>query len=112
MADHGLLGALNNRTCQLCQLREATNFCKCTGSPILFCLDCLSSHHTKYPRIIHQVIPIAALNQDPEEYKRKNEALMRAAVELRRNVDKMEQCFTEFGDMMQNCINYMVEYRT
>ena len=31
--------------------------------------------------------------------------------ELRSNVDRMEQCFTEFGDMMQTCVDFMVDYR-
>ena len=112
MADLGVLGPANNRTCQICQLHEATHFCKCTGTPTLFCVDCISSHHAKHPRIIHQVAPIAALSQNPKEYKRRNEALMKATAELRSSVDRMEQCSKEFTDLMQCCIDYLIKYRT
>ena len=37
---------------------------------------------------------------------------MKAAAELRSNVDKMEQCSREFAETMQTCIDYLVEYRT
>ena len=112
MADQAFQGVSNNRTCQFCQRREASHFCKCTGSPVLFCLDCSIQHSAKNPRIIHQVIPIAALSQSPEEYMRKNDTLTKAAAELRRNVDRMEQCSRDFADMMQKCINYLIEYRS
>jgi len=42
----------------------------------------------------------------------KSEALAKAVAELRRNVERAEQCSTEFADLMQNCINYLSEYRT
>jgi len=92
----------SNQTCHICEEREAT----------LFCAQCFPIHQAKYPRLIHQVTPIAALNQNPKEYKRRNEALTKAAAELRRNLDKMEQCSVEFAEMMQNCINYLTKYRT
>ena len=111
MADPAFQGDANNRTCQFCQQHEASHFCKCTGSPTLFCLDCCGQHNAKYPRAIHQAIPIAALSQNPEEYMRKYEALTKAATELRSNVERMEQCSRDFAKMMQNCINYVTEYR-
>ena len=106
MADQGLSGP-NNRICQICQHYEATHLCKCTDTPTLLCMQCFSTHQAKYP---HQVLSVAAIN--PEEYKRRYEALIRTTAELRSNVDRMEQCSREFGDMMQKCINYLVEYRT
>ena len=112
MADQSLLGAASNRTCQLCLGSEATHFCKCTGSPTLFCIQCFLTHQSKYPRVIHQVTPIAVLSQNAEEYKRKNEALTKVAAEFRRNIERMEQCSSEFADMVQTCINYLAEYRT
>ena len=109
MAEQGLL---RNQTCQLCLGCEATHFCKCTTAPTLFCMQCFYSHHTKYPLAYHQVLPIAALSQNPEDYKRRSEALSKAATELRSNLDRMEQCSSEFGEMMQNCINFLTEYRS
>jgi len=112
MADQGLVGASNNRTCQFCQRHEATQFCQCTDTSTLFCLECYAKHSAKYPGAHHQILPVAALSQNPEEYKRKYETLTKAAAELRSNIDKMEQCSICFGDMMQKCINYLIEYRT
>ena len=112
MADQGLLEPSSNRTCEFCKEDAATHFCKCTGTPTLFCRQCFLTHQDKYPRAFHHVMPIAALSQTPEEYQRKYEALKRATIELRKNLEKMEQCTTEFGDLIQNCINYLVEYRT
>ena len=57
-------------------------------------------------------MPIVALSQNPEEYQRKYQALTKAAAELRLNVDRMEQCSREFTNLLQNCINYLTEYRT
>jgi len=105
------LGSASNRTCQICLESEAMHFCKCTAPPTVFCMQCLYSHHTKYPRAYHQVLPIAALS-NPKEYKRRNEALVKTTAELRSIVERMDQCASEFTEMMQNCINYLTEYRT
>ena len=112
MEGQGLLEASSNRTCQYCELHETTHFCKCAGTPAFFCMSCFSKHNVKNPRAPHQVLPIAVLNQNPEEYKRRYETLTKASAELRSNVAKMEQCSREFSDMMQHCINSLVEHRT
>ena len=109
MADQG---PASNQTCQFCQEHEATHFCKCTGSLIHFCLDCCAKHNAKYPRAIHQITPIAVLSQNPEQYMRKYETLTKAATELRKNIERAEQCSIEFADLMTNCINYLTKYRT
>ena len=101
----------SNETCQFCERDEASLFCKCTGTAALFCMKCSMLHHSKYPRAIHQVMPIAALNRNIEEYKQKAEALSLAAAELRRNLDLMEQYSIDFADLMQRSINFLIEYR-
>ena len=53
-----------------------------------------------------------ALSQNPEEYKRKYEALTQATAELRSNIERMDQCSREFEVMIQNCINCLTEYRS
>lgn len=102
---------LINPTCQVCEEDVATHFCKCTGFLTFFCLHCSPAHQAKSPRTLHQAIPIA-LRQSFENYQHKHEALAKAAAELRSNIDRMEQCSSEFADMMHNCINYLIEYRT
>ena len=112
MADQGFLGPASNQTCQFCEGDVATHFCKCTGSPTLFCRQCFPTHQAKYPRALHPVMPVAALYQTPDEYKRKYDALTKVTAELRKNLDKMEQCSTDFADMVQTCIHYLEEYRS
>lgn len=102
----------SNQTCQFCESTEASLFCKCTGTASLFCVQCSCLHHSKYPRAFHQVMPIAALNRNIEEYKQKTEALSLAAAELHRNLDLMEQYSVEFADLTQQIINYLIEYRS
>ena len=111
MATQSPQGFLSNPTCTICERNEASHFCKCTDTPTLFCLDCSGRHNAKFPRAFHQTMPIAALLQDPQEYKRKIETLTKATAELRKNVERVEKCCSEFSDMMQNCINYLTEYR-
>jgi len=108
MADQTLQRELIGQICQVCEEEAATHFCKCTGTPTFFSMQCCLTHKAKYPQALHQVLPIAALSQNFEKY----EALAKAAAELRSNLDKTEQCSTEFGDMVQNCIDYLVRYRT
>ena len=43
---------------------------------------------------------------------RKGEALAKAAAELRRNVERMEQCSSEFEAVIRNYINHLTECRT
>ena len=116
MADQTFQRLPINPTCQACNEDLATHFCKCTDSTgkctlTLLCGKCALTHPTKNTRALHQVLPIAELDQNSEEYMRKYETLMKATAELRRNTDKMEQCSTDFADMMQTCINYLTEYR-
>ena len=75
-------------------------------------MQCFPAHHAKYPRTLHQVMPVAALRQDPQEYMRKNQALTKAVAQLQKNLERVEQYCVEFADLMQNCINYLTEYRT
>lgn len=100
-----------NRTCQLCQLQEATYFCTCHDPPPLFCIDCFPHHHNKYPNSIHSTIPIAALGRNPGDYLAKCEALKKGEAELRRNLLQMDQFIQEFEDLIQRCINYLTKYR-
>ena len=102
----------SNRTCLICDVSEATHFCNCTGSPTLFCLDCCGRHAAKYPRSIHYSIPIVGLNHDPEEYRRKYEDLLKCTSELRRNVERIDQCNLEFFELIGRCIEYLGTYRT
>ena len=94
----------SNRTCQFCEKDEASHFCYCTGQHTIFCMQCFARHSAKYPRLFHQLIPIAVLRHNPEEYVRKYEALTEAVTEVRRNVEQIERFAAEFTDMMQNCI--------
>jgi len=112
MAGQGHPWALSNRTCQMCEENEANHFCRCLGPPTLFCLDCMGRHTAKYSQAIHQVMPIAALNHNPDEYRRKSEALAKAADALRSNVERMEQFCLDFDEIMQQCVNYLTEYRS
>lgn len=102
----------SNQTCMICDVSEATHFCNCSGSPILFCLDCCGRHAAKYPRGIHYSIPIVGLNHDPEEYRRKYEGLVKCANELRKNVERIDQCNLEFFELIGKCIEYLGTYRT
>lgn len=101
----------SNRTCLFCEGQEASHFCACADPPALFCLSCFVQHCTKFPRTIHKCVPIAALGQTDEEYKRKSDALKRAAEELRKNVARIEQCSSELEAVVQSCINFLNEYR-
>lgn len=112
MATQTFRGVLNNRTCPICNAQQASHFCNCVKPPALFCLHCCGQHNFKSPRVIHKAIPIAALDKVPKEYKRKSKTLMMAAVELRRNVELVDQYSSELDGLMQNCINYLTEYRT
>lgn len=112
MVDQGPLWVLSNRTCQICEEDEANHFCKCLGTPTLFCLSCIARHHSKYPQAVHQVMPIAAFDQNPEEYRRKSAAHLKAVAALRSNVERMEQFSTDFEGIMQQCLDYLAEYRS
>ena len=57
-------------------------------------------------------MPIGALNLGPEGYKLKSEAISKATAELRKNVTQAEQCSKECADFLQECINYLAEYRS
>lgn len=92
---------LNNKTCQVCCLNEATHFCDCQDPPTLFCNDCTNLHSRKDLQIIHQAIPIAALGRNLKEYKRKHKALMKAAAVLRKNVEVMDQCCHDVEEMIK-----------
>jgi len=48
---------------------------------------------------------MAALDQTPDEYKRKYDALTKVTAALRKSLDRMEQCSTEFEDIVQTCMN-------
>lgn len=112
MAAQGPLQATSSRTCQLCEEREASHYCNCVNPPTLFCTYCLPRHHAKYPRTIHQIIPIAALSQSSEKHKRKSEDLQKGVSKLRRNVEQAEQFYHEFDDLMKRCIDFLTEYRS
>lgn len=113
MAAQPFQEAPNNQTCQFCKGHRASHYCDCVKPPALFCLDCsVKQHSDKFPRTIHRIIPIAALNQSPEEYQRKSEWLAQATAELRKNLDRIDQFSVEFAEMMQGCIDYCVHYRT
>ena len=105
------MAGLGNKTCEFCQSCEASHFCNCVQPPALFCLDCCGRHSAKFPRTIHHAIPIAALSQNPNEYKRRSKTITKATVELRKNIERLEQCHREFADMMQKCIAFLTEYR-
>lgn len=103
---------ISNHTCQICNEHPASHYCDCSKPYVFFCLNCCDAHDAKFPRIIHWHIPIAALSRrNPEEYKHKNKSLMRAAVELRKNIEQLEKCCREFDDLIQNCISYLTNYR-
>lgn len=51
------------------------------------------------------------MNQNPEEYMQKHDLLEKRKAELRRNVEQLDQFCFEFDDLMQNCANYLAEYR-
>jgi len=74
-------------------------------------MTCFPAHHAKYPRIIHNTIPIAALHQPPAEYMNKYEALTQGVAELRKNIERIDQYYSEFDELMKICIGYLTEYR-
>jgi len=104
--------AARSKACHFCADKAASHFCNCENPPSLFCLACCGLHNAKAPRSIHHTIPIAALNQNPIKYERKNKALEKRAAALRRNVQLLEQFCQEFDTMVQSCINFLTEYRT
>lgn len=106
------MASLSNPICCICEKNEAGLFCKCTDTPTLFCVDCSARHHAKHPRAFHQVMPMAALSQDPEKFRLKSQILGRAVAELQKNVERVEQYCVEVAAMMQNCIDYLTEYRS
>ena len=99
-----------NKTCQVCFANQATHFCDCQDPPTLFCFDCSLLHCGKNRAIIHHTIPIIALGRNIEEYQRKHKALLKAAAELRKNVERIDQCSREIEDLMKRCVNYLTEY--
>lgn len=111
MATQGFRGTLSNKTCEVCSSSEATHYCDCQDPSTLFCLDCSILHSRKNPSIVHQTIPVAALGRNLEDFKRKNKELMKAAAELRKNVERIDQCCNEFDEMIKRCANYLTEYR-
>jgi len=104
-------GAEDMRVCEGCKMREAKHFCKCVNPPVFFCLSCSGTHIGKSTRAVHYAIPIAALNQNLEEYMRKYEALAQGVAALRKNIEYIEQFSREFDEVMQQCVLYLGEYR-
>ena len=111
MAAQGFCGTLSNKTCQVCSSSEATHYCDCQDPSTLFCLDCSILHSRKNPSIVHQTIPLAALGRNLEDFKRKHKELMKGATELRKNVERIDECCNEFDEMIKRCANYLAEYR-
>ena len=111
MAALGLAQVSSNQTCQLCLNHDASHFCNCMNSLTLFCSACSGLHNSKYPRAVHYSIPIVALNQDPQVYIHKYEALSKGTTALRRNIEEMENCCREFDELTNKCIAYLAEYR-
>lgn len=103
-------GELSNPTCHNCRENVATHYCKCSDSRIFLCLTCVPNHHTKPFRTPHQVVPIAKPSQQSEKHKSK--VLTNSIAELRKNVERAEQCYDEFAGFMQKCIDYLTEYRS
>ena len=99
-----------NKTCQVCFANQATHFCDCQDPPTIFCFDCSLLHSGKNRAIFHQIGPIAALDRNIEEYKRKHKALLKAAAELRKNVERIDQCCREIEDLIKSCADYLTEY--
>lgn len=110
MAGQGSREIMGNKTCKVCFSNEATHFCDCKDPPVLFCFDCFSFHSDKNPQIVHQIIPINALGRKIRDYQPKYKALMKVAAELRKNVEKIDQCCHEFEDLVKTCARYLTEY--
>lgn len=87
MAAQGFREAPGNKTCQVCVSNEATHFCDCNDLSTLFCLDCSSRHSDKNPLAVHHTFPIDALGRNLEVYMPKYQAIMKAAAELRKNLE-------------------------
>ena len=102
------MAAQCNKTCQVCFANEATYFCACTTPSSLLCLGCSGVHSDP---IFHQTFPIAALGRNLEEYEPKYKALLKAAAELRKNVERIDQCCNEFDDITKTCAKYLADYR-
>ena len=103
--------ALINPTCRVCQENEVTHCCKCTDFPTLFCGVCFPHHQSKKLRAQHQAMPIAAISPNSENSMRKSKVLARAITELQKKFERVEQYCAEFADWLQNCTNYLTEYR-
>lgn len=97
--------------CQFCE-KSASHFCKCSGSPALFCMDCCHYHRAQLYSTTHQILPITELGERPKAYLQKSEALARGATALRRSVECLEQFSQEFDHQVQQCIASLTEYRT
>lgn len=101
----------NNRTCLVCTGQQAIFYCECTAPPTLLCAGCFANHPTKNPAIPHQIMPIAALGQDSQDYMQRFRALKLGAAKLRENVGLIDQCRQELASSVQSAIDYLVQYR-
>lgn len=101
----------SNRTCQLCGAQGASVFCACRSQTTLLCDHCSALHQAKNRLVLHQVLPIVALEYGPEEYMRKCSALMQGATALRRNVELMQQFYEEFTTSVETAVNYLTKWQ-
>jgi len=84
--------------------------CKCRLFPTLLCLRCSVQHQVKLPTLPHIIMPVAAIDQNPEDYLRKVNAVNQNKAALRRNVEVMRRFEEELTASVQTAINGLIGY--
>jgi len=82
-----------------------------TIPPVLLCSDnCFLAHKAKNDQIPHSILPLAALGQDPDEYKRKFNHLKQGTAELQRNIKVLVQ-LEELTASVDNAVDTLRQYK-
>lgn len=111
MASHSLPLASSGQYCQICKIQPAVVFCCCTSQPTLLCAECNFQHQAQNLATPHSILPTGALRGHPDEYKRKYSALTAAKSELRKNVERMDECCEALSSSVDKAIEYLKNSR-
>ena len=99
-------------TCEVCRVNPAVLCCNCKIPPAFLCDNrCFGDHQGKNPIIPHSNMPIAALNQDPDEYMRKFINLKQGTTELQRNIERLAQFEQELTTSVDRAIYSLNQYK-
>ena len=111
MASHSQSLSSSAQHCQICKTQPAVVFCCCTSQPTLLCTGCNFQHQAQNLSTPHSILPTGALRGHPDEYKRKYSALTIAKSELRKNVERMDDCCEALTASVEKAIEYLKKSR-